>query len=191
MPNVGDVLGDNQLDKMLALVQALNASGIPYAFGGAIALDYYTEPRATSDFDVNVFCRDDAADPVWERLETIGVPVTDQSRAIAAQDGQVRLSWGAYKVDLFFSTTAFHDAMLDRVRQVPFLDRMIPILAPEHLVACKAIFDRPKDWVDIASVRADVADLDVAEVHHWVKEIAGGEVLHRLDEVVGSPADTA
>ena len=115
MPDIGDILVDNQLDRMLALDQALSASGIPYAFGGAIALDYYTEPRATSDFDVNIFCGDDAAAPVWERLSAIGVPVTDEGRAIAAQDGQVRLPWGAYKLDLFFSTTAFHDAMVERV----------------------------------------------------------------------------
>ncbi|MGH9091698.1 MAG: hypothetical protein ACRDZR_10025 [Acidimicrobiales bacterium] len=49
---VADILGDNQLEKMLALDSTLAGLGIRYAFGGAIALDYYVEPRATSDADV-------------------------------------------------------------------------------------------------------------------------------------------
>jgi hypothetical protein len=177
-------LGDNLLAKMLALDVALSGLGVPYAFGGAIALDYYTEPRATSDFDVNVFYREDESGSVLDWLETIGVEVTEAARAIAAQDGQVRLGWGAYRIDLFFSTTALHDAMAGRVRRVPFLDRTIPILAPEHLMACKAVFDRPKEWVDIAGVRRDVSDLDVDEARHWVASIAGTAVLSRFDDAM-------
>lgn len=63
-----DLLGDNQLEKMLALDDALKRLTIPYAFGGAIALGYYVEPRATSDFDVNVFCTDAGSPPVLDRL---------------------------------------------------------------------------------------------------------------------------
>jgi len=51
-----DALGDHLLNRLLRLDDALAATGVPYAYGGAIALDYYTEPRATSDFDVNLFC---------------------------------------------------------------------------------------------------------------------------------------
>ncbi len=47
-PSVTDALGDNQLEKMLALDQCLKDLGVGYAFGGAIALDYYTEPLATA-----------------------------------------------------------------------------------------------------------------------------------------------
>lgn len=36
-------------EKVLQLNEALRASGIPYAFGGAIALNYYREPRSTLD----------------------------------------------------------------------------------------------------------------------------------------------
>ena len=32
---------------------------------------------------------------------------------------------------------------------MPFADDTVPILAPEHLAVCKAMFDRPKDWMDI------------------------------------------
>ena len=37
---------------------------------------------------------------------------------------------------------------------VPFADARIRVLSPEHLTVCKAVFDRPKDWVDIEAIHA-------------------------------------
>ena len=41
--------------KLVALHDALDEAAIPHAVGGAIALGYYAEPRATIDVDINVF----------------------------------------------------------------------------------------------------------------------------------------
>jgi hypothetical protein len=30
----------------------------------------------------------------------------------------------------------------------------IPILSPEHLIVCKVVFDRPKDWLDVEEMIA-------------------------------------
>ena len=58
---------------------------------------------------------------------------------------------------------------------MPFAEVTIPILSPEHLIVCKVVFDRPRDWVDIdAMLDADVA-LDSAEVMRWVGRIAGDD----------------
>jgi hypothetical protein len=44
------------VEKVLALSEALTAAGVAHAFGGAIALAYWTEdPRGTRDVDVNAF----------------------------------------------------------------------------------------------------------------------------------------
>src|SRR5262249_14713784 len=40
-------------ERILAIDRALVA--VPHAFGGALALAYYAEPRATVDIDLNVF----------------------------------------------------------------------------------------------------------------------------------------
>ena len=41
--------------KVLALHRAFEAAGVIHAFGGALALAYWTaDPRATADIDVNV-----------------------------------------------------------------------------------------------------------------------------------------
>jgi hypothetical protein len=58
---------------------------------------------------------------------------------------------------------------------VPFGDETISILAAEHLTVCKAIFDRPKDWVDIDAMLAAGSEIDAAEVLRWVARLAGDE----------------
>ena len=60
-------------------------------------------------------------------------------------------------------------------RVVPFADTTIPILAVEHLVVCKTVFNRAQDWVDIDAVLAAETPIDVAEVLRWVGRIAGDE----------------
>ena len=159
-------------DRIVALERAL--SGIPHAFGGALALAYYAEPRATIDIDLNVFVPVDRYGDVAAPLLALGVEATDpQAEAAAMRDGQTRVMWDETPIDLFFAYDAFHDAAAVARRVVPFADTTISILGPEHLVVCKAVFNRAKDWVDIdAIVEADVA-LEVAEVLRWVGRIAG------------------
>ena len=78
-------------------------------------------------------------------------------------------------MDLFFAYDPFHEAAARHRRTVPFADGEIPILAPEHLVVCKAVFNRAKDWVDIDAMRELGYGLDTAEVLRWVARIAGDE----------------
>jgi len=143
---------------------------VPHAFGGAIALAYYAEPRATIDIDLNLFVPADRAGKVAARLATLGVT---GSVELAERDGQARLAWDDTPVDLFFSYDRFHATAAKALRVVPFAETTIPILAAEHLVVCKVIFDRPKDWVDIDAMRADATNLDSAEILRWVARICG------------------
>jgi hypothetical protein len=76
--------------------------------------------------------------------------------------------------------------MRRELRIEPFAEDRIPVLAPEHLVVCKASFDRPKDWLDIEQVLVCVADLDIPEIRRWLDRIVGVEDPRRLrfDELV-------
>jgi hypothetical protein len=65
--------------------------------------------------------------------------------------------------------------MARRQRLVEFGPMQIPILAPEHLVVCKAIFDRPKDWVDIDAMIAWGTEIDRTEALRWVSELVGDD----------------
>ncbi len=161
-------------ERVTAIEAAL--SDTPHAFGGALALAYYAEPRATIDIDLNVFVPPDHADPVLARLRRLGVDDGGaEVRDLIAGQGQARVMWDSIPVDLFFAYDAFHDAAAKARRTVPFGAGTISILGPDHLVVCKAVFNRPKDWVDIEAILQSGTELDVAEVARWVGRIAGDD----------------
>ncbi|HVM54533.1 MAG TPA: nucleotidyl transferase AbiEii/AbiGii toxin family protein [Acidimicrobiales bacterium] len=159
--------------RIVELDRALAA--IPHAFGGALALAYYAEPRATIDIDLNVFVPVERFPDVAEPLIGLGASVDDVVAELVHRDGQARVMWDATPIDLFFAYDPFHDAAAKARRTVPFADGEIPILSPEHLITCKAVFNRAKDWVDIDAMLATGLAVDVAEVLRWVGRIAGDD----------------
>jgi hypothetical protein len=159
-------------ERIVAVDEALAA--VPHAFGGALALAYYAEPRATIDIDVNVFVPTDQLEDVTKPLIALGADAHDPAVVEQiGQDGQARVWWDDTPVDLFFAYDTFHDAAAAARRMVPFADREIPILAVEHLIVCKVIFDRTKDWADVEAIVAEGTAVDAAEVLRWVGRIAG------------------
>ena len=160
--------------RIVAIDRAL--APVPHAFGGALALAYHAEPRATIDIDLNLFVPVERFGDVAAPLVGLGAAADDPRVAeLVRRDGQARVLWDATPIDLFFAYDAFHDAAAAGRLVVPFADTTIPILGPEHLVVCKAVFDRAKDWVDIDAVVAAETPIDVAEVLRWVGRIAGDD----------------
>ncbi len=159
-------------DRLLAIHDALDGAGFAHAVGGAIALGYCTlEPRATQDLDFNVFVAPSRTREVFAALpKQIAASGSDLEQA--ERDGQVRLRWEQTPIDLFFSVLAFHDEVERNIRHVPFGERTIPVLGCTGLAVFKAMFDRPRDWVDIeAMVEARAVDLE--EARRRVVEIVG------------------
>jgi hypothetical protein len=161
-------------DQLLAIHDGLDAAAIPHAIGGAIALGYCTlEPRGTRDVDVNVFVGPERARDVLAALPE-GVEFSGVDLEHIERDGQVRLRWGLTPVDLFLSVLPFHDHVEAHIRMVPFERHTIPVLDCTALAVFKAMFDRPRDWVDIeAMVEARAVDLDAAI--RWVSDMAGAD----------------
>lgn len=160
--------------KVVAIADALAAAKIPYAIGGAIALGYYALPRATQDIDLNVFVGTADFDRVAATLAQLGVDVS-VDRAALERAGQCRLAWGRTPVDLFMANVEFHDAMAMKVRRMPFGEATVRVLAPEHLIVCKALFNRPKDWPDIEQIVLTMPDLDEGEVIDWLTRMIGAD----------------
>lgn len=172
-------------EKVIAVHERLAAAKISHAIGGALALAYYAEPRATIDIDVNVFVSTERWQDVHDALAPLGVRVDDLDLTALERDGQCRLWWGQTAVDLFFAYDAIHEAMPKEARRVPFAGTTLPILAPEHLAVCKAMFDRPKDWLDIEQMLVAAEGLDVTAVEGWLERMVGeGDPrLQRLAEL--------
>jgi hypothetical protein len=157
-------------EKVVALHEALDGARVPHAIGGALALAYYAEPRATIDVDINVFVPTERWEDVRDALAPLGVDVGVDVRALT-RDDQARLWWDRNPVDLFFSYDEFHEEMRRGARRVPFAGATLPILAPEHLAVCKAMFDRPKDWLDIEQILVATDPLDLAEIESWLERM--------------------
>ena len=73
-------------------------------------------------------------------------------------------------------------------RKVPFNGVTIPILGPEHLAVCKAMFDRPKDWLDIEQMLVATSPLDLEEIREWLERMVGKDDprMSRLLEIESS-----
>ena len=172
-------------EKLLAIHSGLEAAGFEHAFGGAIALAYWTEdPRGTSDIDVNIFVPSDSAQDALEALPAGVAHGASDLRAIA-DTGQVRLWWDDTPVDLFFNYERLHEEASRHGRLVPFAWERIPILGPIELAVFNAVFDRTRDWADIeAMVAAETLDVDA--VHEHLVELLGpgDERLGRLATAV-------
>lgn len=166
-------------DKVLAIHEVLVEEKVPHAIGGALALAYYAEPRATVDIDLNLFVPVSDWEKVVDALNSIGISAEDLQKITLQRDGQCRLWWGDNPVDLFFANAPIHEEMPSKIRRVPFAGSTIPILGPEHLAVCKAMFDRPKDWLDIEQMLLAVDQVEVPEIERLLTGMVG-EDDHRV-----------
>ena len=177
--------GPSFVERIIRLADSLEEAGIPYAFGGAIALAYWTEaPRGTIDIDVNVFVPADEAAQVLRALPP-GVEQPADAAETIARDGQIRLWWDETPVDLFFDYEHVHEDAARHRRTVPFAGTEIPILGPVELAVFKVMFDRTRDWADIEAMQA-AGTLDVDAVRAGLEPMLcpDDERFARLEQAV-------
>jgi hypothetical protein len=70
------------VDAIGQLIDRLEASGLPYALGGAVAYSAWGEPRATRDIDLNRWVEPAALPSAFDVLASAGVTL-DRARAEA------------------------------------------------------------------------------------------------------------
>ena len=165
-------------EKLVAIEAALTLAEIAHAFGGANALAYYGTPRATAGIDLNVFVPASRASDVLATLGQLGATTSNPNKTIELieRDGQARIFWLKTPIDLFFSYDPLHDSSMKRRRLVDFGEDTIHILSAEDLMVYKAVFNREKDWRDIAEmIYAAEGSLDFDYVRSWLARIVSGE----------------
>lgn len=164
----------NLPERIVAIHDALASARVPHAFGGAIALAYWTEnPRGTSDIDVNVFL---AAEECERGLRTLpsGIEWSQEDRNAIERDGQRRIWWDETPVDLFFDYHEIHADAAAHRRYVSFAGTKIPILGPTELAVFKAMFDRTRDWADIEEMALN-GTLDAQVVKSTLVDMVGSD----------------
>ena len=161
-------------EKIVAIHEALTRHGIPHAFGGALALAFYTlDPRGTSDIDLNLFVSEDSPDDALDALPD-GIADRPATKAVIVKEGQTRLWWDGTPVDVFFDNVSLHAQARENSRTVSFSETEIPILGPVELAAFKALFNRTRDWADLEAM-VEAQTLSVEDAALAVCEIAGAD----------------
>lgn len=177
------------LERIRALHRCLEASGFPHAFGGAIALGVHAEPRFTSDIDINVIADPEHPDAVLAVMPD-GVEVPESAASELRSRGQIRLWWPDpdTPVDLFLPQhPAYHQLVNDRSELAEFLDTGLRVVSATDLMVFKMLFNRRKDWADIAAL-VEAGAGDPTEAAAWIIELLGpeddrlGELQKVLDE---------
>jgi hypothetical protein len=168
---------ESLVEVVTSLIDHLEASNIPYAFGGAIALSAWSEPRATTDVDLNLWVRDDELPGAVTILQRAGVSIElAEAQRGARERGMFAAPHGSYRVDVFVPSVPFYDEALKRRLRVRLADRETWVLSPESLAVFKMLFFRPKDLVDLARLlEVQRTAVDVAFVRGWLVDMVGAQ----------------
>lgn len=176
----------------LAAHRLLTDAGIDHGFGGALALNYYADPRATVDVDLCIFMpwAEGVAD--LSRFEAIGFrPAKPVGGTIPVAGIRLYKEGESAPLDVFFSLDDTYDEIAARVRPKPFGPgrHQLPFLSAEDIVLFKLSFNRDKDWVDIRRVVADGPDLDLTYVERILVAIRGPQMHPRVARLRAMVAD--
>ncbi len=170
---------DSLVGLIEAIVDHLDSTGTDYALGGAFALAYWREPRATADVDLTVFVPPSRIQEVADGLRQAGIDhVPSTARRDAEEVGLVVLRAGRTRVDLFVPSEPFDFYEAAQVRRctVPFRGRQVPVWSAEDLTVFKMLFDRSKDHEDVrAMLEHGGADFDREYVRRWLADLVGSD----------------
>ena len=168
---------ESLVEVVTSLIEHLESSQIPYAFGGAIALSAWSEPRATTDVDLNLWVNDEQLPAAVGVLRRAGVEIElSEAERGARERGMFAAPHGSYRVDVFVPSVPFYDEALARRLRVTLAERQTWVLSPESLAVFKMLFFRPKDLVDLARlIEVHRPPLDVAFVRGWLVDMVGNK----------------
>lgn len=159
------------------LCEVLEESGATYAFGGAIALAAWSEPRATADVDVIVWVEPEELDRAIDLVRRAGVEVDrDTARAGARTRGMFVGRVGATRVDVFVPSIPFYEEAARRRVRTRIGGALTWVHSAEVLAVFKMLFYRPKDLVDLERMLAVRGpDLDRSFVRDALGEMLGDD----------------
>ena len=144
-------MADESVSSVVArLIDVLEPSGEIYAFGGAIALAAWSEPRATADVDIILWIEEDALDRALALLERAGVDVEPTAaRARVAARGMFAGQSGIVRVDVFVPSIPFYVEAQQRRVRTTIAGKLTWVHSAEVLSVFKLLFFRPKDLLDV------------------------------------------
>ena len=164
------------VELIVAVHDHLSTAGLPHAFGGALALGYVAEPRATVDIDVNVFTPESQLDGAEIALGRLGYRRTSAGTRRAPIAGiRFHSDDDPFAIDVFPSLHERYSETEARCVRHQFGrdGRVLPFLSAEDLCVFKLSFGRAKDWVDLAAIAAAGAQLDLTYIEEQLVALRG------------------
>jgi predicted nucleotidyltransferase len=136
---------------LLAAIETIEKSGIPYALIGGVAVKELGRPRITHDIDL--FVKPDDADQILEVLKVrdFHIERRDPFWLYKAWREEVL-------VDVIFKSSGdiyFDEDVRSHVRRIPYQGRFINAISPEDFIIIKAAAhqeDNPHHWHDALAV---------------------------------------
>lgn len=166
MPDETPNLKANEVAAELAM--RLDEADVDYAFGGAIALAFAGEPRATIDVDITLFV--DPPEPVAcvNVLHQIGCAFRRPAALESlGEHGYCRVDFAGMPLDVFLPTIPFLAEARHRRIRVRLSGQPCSVYDPASLVVLKMMFYRKKDLADVQQIlRVQGPALDRV----WVRE---------------------
>jgi hypothetical protein len=170
------------------IADSLEAGGVPYAIGGALALAVAGVPRGTADVDVHVFVDVDRMDTMLDALNGLGIEIDrPAARKRAREEGMFIGRWDGMRIDVFLPSIPFsNEAARTRVRLTDAEGWSGWFLSAEALAVFKLLFFRGKDLVDLERLVAVNSHLDHAYVRRWTVDMMGedDDRVRRWDTIV-------
>jgi hypothetical protein len=157
------------------LIDVLEASGEIYAFGGAVALATWSEPRATADVDVIIWVEPARIDRAIDLAVEAGVTLDrEEARAAAVERGLIVGRLGPIRVDVFVPSIPFYDVAAERRARVRIAGKHTWVHSAETLTVFKMLFFRPKDLLDVARMlEVRGVEFDREFVRHALVDMVG------------------
>ena len=177
------------------VIEALEAAGVEYLIGGAVAEWAWGEPRATQDLDLVINIPIEAVGRLSKELEkrNMLVPAEIILDSIVEDRADIPINaihmYSGLKADLYPVREG------DELRQIAFQRRervdygppigQVYIHSPEDLILYKLIYfaisHQPKHSRDIAAIlRAKKNQLDLAYIEGWVTRLGLGAVWKEM-----------
>jgi hypothetical protein len=161
-------LAPDLIELLPRLARAIEREQEEYVVGGAIALGYWANPRATVDIDLTIFLPHTEPARCVNFLHRIGCDVL-ATKAIPTitEHGFCQTKVDGIRVDVFFPSSDFYKTAKKRARQVDLEGQPIMIWDAESICVFKMMFFRKKDFLDVEQVLRTQGDrLD----RQWVRE---------------------
>lgn len=168
------------------LVDVLEQSGEIYAFGGALALAAWSEPRATADVDVVIWVAQERIDVAIDIVRCAGAElVIEQARHEAMDRGMFLCRIGGVRVDVFVPSIPFYAEAASRRVRTTMAGRSTWVHSAEVLAVFKLLFFRAKDLVDVERmVQLQGTEFDRSFVRAaLVTMLEKDERIQRWDEI--------